>query len=157
MDKEAKDLSRGRSYVLRLLKIRLRSEKEIRDKLKAKKYAAVVIEDLLAYFKGLGYINDFEFARAWVNSRLSRPLGYKMIGAELKDKGIPEEIIDALIREKKSTVSESGIVRELAARRWNRLREAREPADKIKPKLYAYLLRRGFSYEVVAEEVRKLT
>ena len=147
----------GRRYILSLLKLRQRSEKEIRDKLKARNYSPELITGLVDYFKGLGYINDREFAAAWINSRLTKPLGFKAIEIELRQKGICDEIIAEFIREKKASVSEAGIVKELVIKRWNKLQEKKEPLVKARVKLYAYLLRRGFESEIVSEAVNELT
>ena len=70
-----KESARARNYVWRLIKGRLRSEQEIKQKLNFKKYAPEVIAKTVSYFKGLDYINDLEFANRWVNSRLRKPLG----------------------------------------------------------------------------------
>jgi regulatory protein len=134
----------------------MRSELELRDKLTAKKYDAQVIEELIAYFKNLGYINDREFAASWMNARLNKPLGLKIIQSELKQKGIDSRIIDELSGEKRRTLKESAIVEELASRKYNRLMEKGEPSDRIRRKLYAYLTRRGFSCDVVVETINRL-
>lgn len=149
------ELASGRNYIFRLIKFRLRSEKEIRDKLKGKRYDIRISEELIAYFKRLGYINDREFARMWMNDRLSKPLGLKVIQWELKEKGVDSEIIDELLREKKSAFNEAAMVKELALRRLDKLKRKNEPVNKIRQKLYAYLARRGFSGDVISEVINQ--
>lgn len=152
----SRDLSSGRNYVLRLIKFRIRSEKELRDKLKAKQYDGPTTEELIAYFKRLGYVNDREFARSWISYRLSKPLALRAIEAELRQKGIGREIIDELISEKKSTLNEFEIARELAKARLEKLKMRKGQADKTKQKLYYYLSRRGFSSDIVSEVINQI-
>ncbi|MDO8748190.1 MAG: regulatory protein RecX [Candidatus Omnitrophota bacterium] len=151
-----RDLPAGRNYVWRLLKLRLRTEFEIRDKLKFKNFAAALIDELIAYFKEKGYINDREFANFWIEGRLNKPLGFKAITRELESKGLSGELVQELISLKKKEVDEVSLARELTQRQFNKLKEKKEPADKIKPKLYGYLARRGFSYETISEIITEL-
>ncbi|OGX24235.1 MAG: hypothetical protein A3J51_01550 [Omnitrophica WOR_2 bacterium RIFCSPHIGHO2_02_FULL_45_21] len=152
-----KEETRARNYVWRLIKGRLRSEEEIRQKLNLKKYAPPVIAKTVSYFKGLDYINDLEFARRWVNSRLRKPLGLKAIAIELKQKGVSKEIIDELIEQKKRVVDERRVVQELAEEYFDKLRGKKERPEKLKAKLYGYLLRRGFSTEVISDAINRCT
>lgn len=158
----SRDLSAGRNYVFRLLKFRPRSEKELRDKLKSKNFDAALIEELIAYFKENGYINDREFAAFWIEGRLNKPLGFKAIQRELELKGISGELIQELISLKKKDVDEAVLARELARRQFNiltgisKLKKNKEPLEKIKPKLYGYLARRGFSSETISEIIARL-
>ncbi len=130
-----------------LLKFRLRSEKEIRLRLKKKKVDQKIIEETVAFLKDQDFINDNYFAHAWLESRLKRPLGLRRIKEELRQKGIDKEIIDSQIEEVRKNYSEEDIVIEIAQEKFKRLKNiTRELA---KRRLYAYLLRRGFSPEIV--------
>src|SRR3989338_3922707 len=150
------DLSYGRNYVFRLLSARQRSEKELRQRLSFKGFDPEITEELTDYFKKLNLINDREFARAWIETRLNKPLGFKAIIKELRQKGISEEIIAELIGQKKASFDEITAVRELAERRWARLKSSNKPKEKLKSQLYAYLIRRGFPNEIVCDTVNKI-
>ena len=143
----------GRNYVWRLLKLRLRTEFEIRDKLKFKNFSAALIDELIAYFKEKGHINDRKFANFWIEGRLNKPLGFKAIERELESKGLSIELVQELISLKKKEVDEVSLARELTQRQFNKLKERKEPAEKIKPKLYGYLTRRGFSRETITQVI----
>lgn len=151
-----RDLSAGRNYVWRLLKLRPRAEFELRDKLKRKNFKAALIDELIAYFKEKGYINDREFAHLWIEDRLNKPLGFKAIEWELESKGLSRELIQELINRKKKEVDETKVARKLAQRQFNKLKEKKEPANKIKPKLYGYLARRGFSADTINQVINIL-
>lgn len=149
--------ARARNYVWRLIRERLRSEQEVKQKLNFKKYAPPVIVKTVSYFKDLGYINDVEFANRWVNSRLHKPLGLTAIAIELRQKGISKGIIDQLIKEKRRSVDERAVVQELAKKYLNKSRKRKERPEKIRPKLYGYLARRGFSTEVISDAINCYT
>lgn len=141
----------GRNYVWRLIKIWMRSEKEIRDKLKSKGFTPDIEEQVIQHFKEIGQINDQEFAYSWIRSRLAKPLGFRAISAELKQKGIAKDIIDRTIAQAACQVDEEKIVKEIAHRRWELYNKRKIEPIKIKNKLYAFLMRRGFKQEVVIE------
>lgn len=150
------DLGSGRGYCLKLLSARGRSEKELRQRLALKGFSPRITEDLTDYFKKINLINDREFARGWIESRLNKPLGFKAIIKELRQKGIREEIICELIEQKKASFDEPSAVRELAEKRWSRLKDSNKPEESLKSQLYAYLIRRGFPSETVCDTVNKI-
>ena len=154
--KKGRDLPAGRNYVRRLLKIRPRAELELREKLKLKNFETALIDELIAYFKEKGCINDREFANFWIEGRLNKPLGFKAITRELESKGLSDELVRELISLKKKEVNEVSLARELTQRQFNKLKEKKEPVEKIKPKLYGYLARRGFSCETISEIITEL-
>ncbi len=59
---QSKTLEKARSYALRLLKVRLRSEKELAQRMKIKNYSSENIEKVISELKGYGMLNDLRFA-----------------------------------------------------------------------------------------------
>lgn len=152
--KQNKD-SKARNYVLRLIKFRERSEKEIRDKLKEKNYDARIIDEVIAHFKEIKFIDDEELTKGWIDSRIRKPLSLEIIRLELIQKGVKRVIVDKYINEKKSAFDETKALPELISNRLSKLRD-KEECRKIKPKLSAYFIRRGFPANVVCEVIDKL-
>ena len=146
--------NKARDYAFRLLKFRMRSRKELFERLKRKKFDPDTIDRVIAFLREKEFINDEEFAKAWVESKLKRPLGIRRISEELKIKGIDKEIIDEALASAKNNYDEEGIVTELAKKRLERLKGI-EPR-KVKSRLYSYLLRRGFSPDVVSDVITQL-
>jgi len=147
-------LQKAKEYAFLLLKFRLRSEKEIYSRLKQKKFAEEIIKETILFLKDKGFIDDSLFAKTWIESRLKRPLGLRRIKQELNLKGIAKEIIDTQLNQIKIDYFESDIVTKIAEARLSKLKDA-EPKN-IKRRLYAYLLRRGFSPEVVMDVIAQL-
>lgn len=132
-----------------LLKFRLRSENEIRQRLKRKKFAADIVESTISFLKENKFIDDKYFAKIWIESGIKRPLGIRRLRQELRMKGIDKEIIDTQINEIKKSYSEEDIVTNITQDKLNKIKGI-EP-QKAKKRVYAYLLRRGFSPEVVID------
>lgn len=148
------DIEEARRYAFLLLKFRLRSEKELYQRLKRKKFSEETIRQTIGFLKEKKFINDNEFAGMWVASRIKRPLGLRRIKEELSLKGIDKEIVDAQIAQIKQGYREEEVVSRIARERIARLRGI-EPY-KAKSRLFSYLLRRGFSPEVITDVINGL-
>lgn len=142
------------STVERLLKIRLRSEAEIRWKLAEKKIPDDVIDDILKRYRQLKIVDDEFFAKQWIQSRLNRPFGWTRIIFELKQKGVSAEIIEQEIRRAHEEFDESACLLALAKRRAEKYQHL--PEDKAKQRLIAFLQRRGFNPQTIYQTIKEL-
>lgn len=145
------------------LKFRARSEKEIRNYLSSylQKHKITltnqqeIIEEVVKRLKDLKFIDDYDFARLWVESRfLTRPKGERVLIFELRQKGIAQEIIDEVIENESQKYSSNDIIKKIinkADQRYCRL-----PKDKRKQKLINYALRKGFDFTQVKAIVDEL-
>jgi regulatory protein len=147
-------LQKARNYAFILLKFRQRSAKEIIQRLKRKHFEDPVIKETVAFLKEHAFIDDTAFARAWVESRLKKPLGIRRIRQELRIKGIDNGIIERSIKELRPDYSEEEVVSRIAADKFNRLKGI-EP-QKAKQRIYSYLLRRGFSPDIISDTLSQL-
>lgn len=148
-DKDEKEKARGDA--LRFLKFSLRSEQEIREKLSQKEYSKGVIEETLASLKRSGLVDDEVFARLWVESRIKRPLGRNRLRRELKEKGVDAGWIDAALERVSEDYDEKKVIRDLVRQKVKRMRDPE--ADKVKARLFGYLVRRGFPKNLVIETI----
>lgn len=144
----------AKAYAFFLLKFRLRTEKEIYQRLKKKSFDQAVILQAINFLKEKAFINDLDFARAWVASRINKPIGLRRLEDELKQKGVSKEIIQAQLSKIKEDYPEEEIVAGIVNERLKKLKGI-EP-QKAKTRIYAYLMRRGFSPDIVIEAVRQL-
>lgn len=149
--------------VYKLLVVRARSEKEIRDyfrrknienKVKDREQISELLIDLVVErLKQKGLLNDEQFARDWVEARRkSKHKGKIALKMELFQKGIDSSIVDeALVidEEGERLLAEKAIEKKL--RVWRDL----EPV-KLKRKVIEYLMRRGFEYQVALGVVVKM-
>ncbi len=144
---------KARAYAFLLLKFCLRSEKELLARLKQKGFSPELSLSTVNFLRDKGFIDDRVFAKVWVTSRLKRPYGLRRIKQELVAKGLDEEIIEDSLCVKEN-YSESQIVSQLARQRFSR-QKGIEP-QKAKARVYAYLLRRGFSPDIASDTVKQL-
>jgi len=147
-------LQKVRAYAFLLLKFRQRSESEIYQRLKRKKFDESLINDTVSFLKNKGFIDDKLFTKSWIESRVKKPFGLRRIKQELKLKGINKEIIDKQVGEVKEDYPEEEIVLKVAQDRFNRLKTI-DP-DIARRRLYSYLLRRGFSPEIITDTLNLL-
>ena len=142
---------KAREYAFLLLKFRLRSEKELVQRLKQKGFSEELSQETVNFLKDRDFIDDRVFARGWVSSRLKRPFGLRRIKQELIQKGLDKETIAETLAQAKEGYDESSIIRLLAEKRFSKLKGV-EPL-KAKQRVYAYLMRRGFSPDLIKEAI----
>jgi regulatory protein len=94
----AEDASKALASALRLLEVRARSESEIRSRLISHGYPETTISVVVSKLHGYGFINDEQFAAAWIDSRSrTMPGGKYKLKSELHQKGIDKDTIDDAI------------------------------------------------------------
>ena len=147
-------MNKALQYTLRLLKFRPRSEYELRQRLKRRGFSESTVKETLFFLKESGLVNDLEFARIWVEARIRKPLGINRIKQELKIKGVDKNLIQQAVEIIGDKYNEEKAIKELACRRWEKLKHI-EPV-KAKRRLFLYLLRRGFSSERIQEAISQL-
>ncbi|MDQ7798615.1 MAG: regulatory protein RecX [Candidatus Edwardsbacteria bacterium] len=149
------DINKARNYALRLLELRGRSVKDVRDKLKVKGASPgdidLVIDDLLS----LGLLDDEKFARDWIENRQHfRPTGVVRLRQELFAKGIDREIVDQAVREYKINSDEFPAALDLARRKMKLYRKL--DSDTAKRRLAGFLARRGYEASIVSKVLKEL-
>ena len=128
----------------RLLSVRARTEKEIRDRLTEAEFDGDVVEAAVLRLTELGLIDDMDFAREWVRDRSARKgLGPRALEAELALKGVPKDIVIDVL--KAETGDEETRAAEVAAAYVRKV--VRFPLSEQGARLTQMLMRRGFSYE----------
>lgn len=152
--KATRNLSAAKRIAYQLLKFRARSEKEIRDRLRQKGFPAEIIQQTIDYLYKLKYLNDQEFALAWTNSRILKPLGLRRIAFELKQKGIANEIIKETFEGIKGGYTQFDTVMDLARAKFKKMRDVEE--NKAKQRIFSFLARRGFSLDTINEVMDNL-
>ena len=153
-DNAAKNLKKAREAVFRLLKVRFRSEQEIRERLKRKEFPQDTIEQTIEYFKKGEFIDDRQFAQKWISSRLLKPFGVNRIQFELKSKGIQDEIIKEALKDVTNDYLEEEVVLSLVKRQVSKYKN--RDLNKSRQRIYGYLARRGFRSGVILKALERL-
>ncbi len=149
------EVKKAKDYSFKLLSYRPRSIKEIRNRLKKKNYSLKIILKVIKSLKRLKFLNDREFAKMWVENRIrTRPMGRYRLYQELIQKGIDRELIEKTLNNYREE-EEIKLARELAQRK---LKRSYQNLDEVttKRRLYGFLQRRGFSYDIIQEVMKEL-
>jgi regulatory protein len=127
----------------------------MRGRLKLKRYDEPTIQAVIDGLKKIGQIDDVKFADFWVDSRMRiNPAGDLILRRELKAKGVPEEIIESALRDKKQNYDEYSVALDIAERRLKRL--SGPDRSKAAKRISDFLLRRGFEYETVKRVIQEI-
>ena len=134
---------------LEFLSYRPRSEKEVRDKLATKKVEPDIIGKIISKLKEKKFIDDEEFAKGWIESRLRfKPRSSRLIKLELKQKGIDPEIINNL---QLTINSDLESAKKLVEKRIERLKNL--PKQEIYQKLGRFLASKGFNWDTIKKSI----
>ena len=148
---DAGRLQNACELALRFLSYRPRSAEEVRRHLVKKKVADSQIAEALERLRQRGYVDDMEFARFWIANRCRfKPMGLRALQYELRQKGVDDEIVDALMVE----VDEEASAFRAAQSRISRYRGSARQA--FQHKLGAMLRRRGFDEYTIRDVVSRL-
>jgi regulatory protein len=141
--------TKAKNDAIRFLSYRPRSEWEISNKLKNKKYPIFIIEETIYWLKEKNLINDRQFSLMWIRDRLTnKPLGKLRIRKELYNKGIDSEIIESTVNSFiKTDEDELELAYQLIERRRNSLRLKNVQLEP--QKIINLLKNRGFSNYVI--------
>ena len=152
-----KALARAKWLALRYLAARARSRAEIAKYLEKKETPAELIEVVLSYLGGLGYIDDGRFAREYGRYLIGRRgLSRYAVSMELKKKGVSERDITPALDD--IFGEEGGDEESVALRVASKKAAALKGVDKEKARgrLVGHLQRRGFSFEVIKKVLREI-
>jgi regulatory protein len=146
-------VSRAFDRALRLLSFRPRSKSEVEIRLRRAGFDSAVIDKAMERLVESGYLDDREFARNWVETRLEhRPRGKRLLAAELRSKGVSRQVVDDALEG--TDIDEREHAMQLARVRVARLGGL--DADTRRRRLIGYLQRRGFGWDAVQHALRVL-
>jgi len=153
---EPKREEQAKSLCLRLLTARARTRAELAGQLTKRGYPDEVSTRVLDRLAVAGLIDDADFAQQWVRSRREHSgKGRKVLAAELRTKGVDEDVIAAAL---------AGIDAGAERARAEQLVQVKlrretlgEDDMRVTRRLVAMLARRGYSpsmaYDVVRDEL----
>lgn len=157
------DTTRALEIAVGFLGTRPRTRWELERRLRRAGAEDAVVEATVERLSDLGYLDDAAFARWWGEQRdRHSPRGRRMIEAELRQHGVPREVVEAF-REEHAAPERAPEDDALPGSEQDRAREALErhlrgrrlPEDrKAVQRIGTYLMRRGFDAETVRSAIR---
>lgn len=110
-----------------------------------------LIVDVLARLEELKYLDDGQYARDYITTRLKlRPRGQFLLSRELKLKGINSEVAAEILNEQ--NINEAEIAKnalEKRMRQWEKL-----PDQKGREKAFRFLSARGFAQDAIYKAIK---
>ncbi len=125
-----------------------KTEKEIRTYLEGKGYLPAVIDYALEKLKGYDFVNDGDYAHAYVEFSAKKK-GGRLIRMELRKKGVDDASIEGAL-EDLDEQTETDTAREIL-QKYMRGKTADKPALQ---KAFRYLLGKGFDADVIRSVLR---
>jgi regulatory protein len=157
--KSAESAKEAQHTAINYVSYRPRSSREVLEHLKRKGFAKDLAESIVRHFQSVTLINDLEFARMFVRDKIRRKhSGRALLQKLLAGKGISPAMIDTVLREYITDDDQKSAAQELASKRLRLTKRSMSKLDPLKQKqrLTGYLLRHGFSNEIVQKTVQAL-
>lgn len=137
---------------LKFFSYRPRSEKELQDWFARKQVGQETQKMVVEKLQSLGYLNDEEFAKWWIEQRSTfRPAGKRLLRMELLKKGIPKDLMAQLFDDSVFEETEIDLARRIIQKKLKSMKSL--PDLELKQKLYGFLARRGFDWEIIKKVV----
>ncbi|MFH0985878.1 MAG: regulatory protein RecX [Candidatus Omnitrophota bacterium] len=140
---------------LRLLAASPKSGQELKRKLEGKGYSASIIDQALSDLKIQGILDDTAYAKdLMARLTLGKCVGRHRIAFELKRHGISKKITGEML-ETLSTEGETERAFEQARLKWSGWSQL-DP-QKRKKRLYDFLIRKGYDFQLAQDILQKLS
>jgi regulatory protein len=139
-----------------LLTYKARSIKELKERLLEKDWTnEQIVDEVIEKLKSYGYLNDETFAKSLAASKLrQKPMGKRLLQQKLSMKKLDKETVETALEKAFEDTPEDELIDRAIAKR---LRLKGKPKDRdAAKKFYDYLLRQGFSYDLVSSKMREL-
>ena len=146
---------KGLQKAYRLLAVRARSERELRTKLKEKKFDGQVVDRVVARLYELAYLDDEAFARQWARHlAVDKLSGNRRIEMNLQEKGVGRAICEQVLAEIRQEAPEKEAIRQLIRKKLKGARLQKQDGQG-KRRLVQHLLGRGFAPDLIFEMIRE--
>ncbi|OBK75193.1 recombination regulator RecX [Mycobacterium sp. 1274761.0] len=150
---EASREEQARNLCLRLLTVRARTRAELAAQLTKRGYPDDVSTQVLDRLAEVGLVDDAGFAEQWVRSRrLNAGKGKRALAAELRTKGVDNDVISAALAEIDAS-AERERAEQLVRDKLRRERLDGDDDAKVMRRLVGMLARRGYSQSMALDVV----
>jgi len=155
MSVSSKERMEAANYAYRLLYYRERSRSEMASRLGRRGYAPSVIKDVIGDLEKKRLLDDGRFAALLIRDIMrTRPSGLYFIRSKLMRYGVDRKVADKAISDIESEYDEFSAALNAAEKRKAGMRGVNK--EKAKKRIYDFLLRRGFSKDVVYKILGRL-
>ncbi len=116
---------------------------------------SAIVEEVIKKLESYGYLDDAQFAKDFAASRLrQKPVGKRVLKQKLAEKKLDKETVEEAIEKAFAETPEEEIIDRAIEKR---LRVKGTPTEQTDvKKFYDFLLRQGFSYDLVRDKMREI-
>jgi regulatory protein len=152
----AKSRQRTFDRAVNLLTYKQRSIKELRERLLEKDWTnSAIVEEVIKKLESYGYLNDAQFAKSFAASKIrQKPVGKRVLQQKLAQRKLDKETVSEAIEKAFEETPETEIIDRAIEKRL-RLKGKPTEREDVK-KFYDFLLRQGFSYDLVRDKMREI-
>ncbi|WP_409297051.1 recombination regulator RecX [Peribacillus sp. SCS-26] len=148
------DIQKALSQALNYLSHRMRTETEIRNLLRKKEWGDPVIQEVIHKLYGFNYLDDGEFAKAYVRTQMNaKGKGKDLIYRELKEKGVSDPHIQTGLSEYSLSLEVENAV-QAAEKAFKQAKTSSEREAVQKTEMA--LMRKGFSRESIQDALKQV-
>lgn len=151
MSKEDWSLTNCKERAIYIITNYSKTEKQLRDKLKqGKKYTDETIDETIKFLKKHNFVNDEDFAKRFIELH-KNSYSIKVLRQKLVQKGVKKEILDSVFDDE-IDVDEEALIKKLLLKKCpDYFEREKDMEPKERQKLLAYLFRKGFTYDKIAD------
>lgn len=140
---------RATKRAMHLLEQMDRTEKQLRDKLKAGEYPECCIDQAVEYVKRFHYLDDRRYAENYIRFSQNK-MSRRNLSAKLMQKGISRDIVELALEEGYESDESKQIQALLEKKHYNP--EVKDEGEFRR--IYQYLMRRGFRSSDILREMK---
>ncbi|MCJ7855493.1 RecX family transcriptional regulator [Lachnospiraceae bacterium NSJ-143] len=136
---------KAQDLALKYLSYKMRTGKEVRDKLEKSDFSEGIIEKVMEFLTKYNYIDDYQYSMAYIRQSLKlNPVGKYAIQQKLRGYGVEQSVIEKALYD--SEIDEEKYAREVIGKKTS---GKNYNTDSDLRKLQDFLIRRGFSYDII--------
>jgi len=142
----------AQDVALRFIGYKMRTEKEVRQKLDESGFAEEIVEEVINFLLKYKYTDDREYARRYIKERLRlSPRSAYALRMELLQRGVSDKICQEVLSQTEFSEIEDAV-------KWleKKSRGQWPPDEKKKKQLYGFLQRKGYTYGVIKDAFREM-
>lgn len=152
----AEELLGAKTAALRLLGVRPRTVREIRDALREKEFSDEIAAETIAALRASALLDDAAFARAYVRNALAlRPSGTVLLKRKLLLLGVDRAVADEALGEILGQVDQADEAARAAGKFLSRKPRSPATESRLRQQLIQFLMRRGYTWDIVQEASRR--
>ena len=148
-DAVPEEFREARNKGLYYLQFSGKTENEMRKKLAEQGFSPASVEDAILFLKHYRYLDDEDYARRYVEKN-GHKKSIRQMKFDLRQKGVSDDLVEMIFEDME--VDESAQILGLL-RRKNYDPEEPDPAKR--QKIYAFLARKGFSYDAINSAMKQ--